>query len=412
MTDAREHDLVLFGASGFVGRLVAEHLARHAPDGTRVALAGRSRERLEAVRDALPGAARGWPVVVADSADASALADLARSTRALLTTVGPYARHGLPLVEACAHAGTHYADLTGEATFVRAAIDRCDAVAHASGARLVHACGYDSVPSDLAVHLLHARAVGDGAGDLVDVRLRARGRGGVSGGTLASARGMLADARRSPDARRLLQDPYALSPDRASEPDVDQPPALAPPARAADGRWSGPWVMASFDSQVVRRSNALTGWAYGRGLRYGEVMDAGRGARGAATAVGVTAALSAGGLLLLPGADRLLDRVLPAPGTGPDALTREHGWFRSQVRATTTSGRRYTALAAGPGDPGYAATAVMLGQTGLALALDTDRLPDRAGSLTPATALGDVLVARLRAAGHTYEVAEAAYRHG
>ena len=410
MTHTREHDLVLFGASGFVGRLVADHLARHAPGGTRVALAGRSRERLEGVRDALPGDARRWPVVVADSADAPALADLAGSTRALLTTVGPYARYGLPLVEACAHAGTHYADLTGEATFVRAAVDRCDAVAQASGARLVHASGYDSVPSDLAVHLLHARAAADDAGDLVEVRLRARGRGGISGGTVASVRGMLDDARRSPDARRLLQDPHALSPDRAAEPDVDQPPGTALPRRAADGRWSGPWVMGSFDSQVVRRSNALTGWAYGRGLRYGEVMDAGPGARGAALAVGTTAALAAGGLLLLPGTGRLLDRVLPAPGTGPDALTREHGWFRSQVRATTTSGRRYTALAAGPGDPGYAATAVMLGQTGLALALDTDRLPDRVGSLTPATALGDVLVERLRAAGHTYEVTESARR--
>lgn len=407
MTDPRDHDLVLFGASGFVGRLVAEHVARHAPAGTRVALAGRSRERVEAVRASLPDVAHGWPVVVADSADDAALTDLARSTRALVTTVGPYARHGLPLVEACARAGTHYADLTGEATFVRAAVDRCDDAARASGARVVHACGYDSVPSDLAVHLLHARAAADGAGDLLDVRLRARGRGGLSGGTVASMRGMLDDARRSPDLRRLLQDPHALSPDRAAEPDVDQPPTLAAPARCADGRWSGPWVMASFDGQVVRRSNALTGWSYGRGLRYGEVMDTGAGPGGAALAVGVAAGLAVGGgLLLLPGVGRVLDRVLPAPGTGPDAVTRERGFFRSEVRATTASGRRYTAVAAGPGDPGYAATAVMLGQTGLALALDGDRLPDRAGSLTPATALGDVLVERLRTAGHTYDVAE------
>ncbi|MDQ0425213.1 saccharopine dehydrogenase family protein [Cellulomonas iranensis] len=408
MTDARDHDLVLLGASGFVGRLVAEHVARHAPPGTRVALAGRSRARLEEVRAALPDVAHGWPVVVADSADDAALARLARSTRALLSTVGPYARHGLPLVGACAAAGTHYADLTGEVTFVRAAVDRYGAAARASGARVVHACGYDSVPSDLAVHLLHARAAADGAGELVDVRLRARARGGVSGGTVASMRGVLDDARRSATTRRLLRDPYALSPDRGAEPDVPQPRTLAPPRRAADGRWAGPWVMASFDGQVVRRSNALTGWAYGRGLRYGEVVDTGPGARGAALAAGVAAGLVVGGgLLLVPGVGRALERVLPAPGTGPDAATRARGWFRSEVRATTTPGRRYTAVAAGPGDPGYAATAVMLGQTGLALALDAERLPDRAGSLTPATALGDVLVARLRAAGHTYAADEA-----
>jgi short subunit dehydrogenase-like uncharacterized protein len=163
--------------------------------------------------------------------------------------------------------------------------------------------------------------------------------------------------------------------------------------------------MSSFNTRIVRRSNALQDWSYGREMRYGEVMATGRGPVGAATAVGVTAGLGAGfAALAFPPSRALLHRVLPAPGTGPSEAVRERGWFRSVVTARTEDGGRYRATAAGRGDPGYAATAVMFGQTALALALDGDRLPDRAGSLTPATALGDVLAERLRAAGHTYEV--------
>jgi short subunit dehydrogenase-like uncharacterized protein len=166
--------------------------------------------------------------------------------------------------------------------------------------------------------------------------------------------------------------------------------------------------MASFNTRIVRRSNALQDWSYGRGFRYSEVMGVGSGPLGAATAVGVTAGL-AGALAAMSFAPTraLLDRVLPAPGTGPSEEARRKGWFRMAVDATTENGRKYQATAAGPGDPGYAATAVMLGESALALALDGDRLPDRAGSLTPATALGNVLVERLRAAGHTYEVTPA-----
>ena len=400
---ARDHDVVVYGASGFVGELVAAHLAEHAPPSTRIALAGRSFARLDAVRDRLPAAAHRWPLLVADVSDEAALRAMAASTRVLLTTVGPYLRHGLPVVRACAEAGTHYADLTGEVPFIREAVDRYDDVARRSGARLVHACGYDSVPSDLAVLGLHRRVTADDAGELADVLLLATARGGVSGGTFASARG-IADAAREPETRRLLADPYSLSPDRDREPTVRQPSDVPRPGRTADGRWVAPSPMASFNSRVVRRSNALQGWAYGRGLRYGEVAGVGRGPRGAAAAVAVTAALGAlAGAIALPPARGLLDRVLPAPGTGPDEHTRRTGFFRMDLRAVTTTGRRYRAVAAGSGDPGYAATAVMLGETGLALALDGDRLPDRAGSLTPATALGDVLVDRLRAAGHTYE---------
>ena len=159
MTDgARTYDVVVYGATGFVGRLLAGYLAEHAPPEARIALAGRSRERLQEVRDSLPPAAHAWAVLTADSSDRPALDTLAASTRVLATTVGPYARYGMPVVEACARAGTHYADLTGEVLFVRDAIDRVDALARETGARIVHACGYDSIPSDLATMLLARRA--------------------------------------------------------------------------------------------------------------------------------------------------------------------------------------------------------------------------------------------------------------
>ncbi|ADB74727.1 saccharopine dehydrogenase family protein [Geodermatophilus obscurus] len=404
---ARTHDLVVYGATGFVGRLLAAYLAGAAPTGLRIALAGRSRSRLEQVRGELPAAARDWPLVEADSTDAGSLTALAASTGVLATTVGPYLRHGLPVVEACARAGTHYADLTGEVLFVRRAIDRTDAVARETGARIVHACGYDSVPSDLSALLLAERARLDGASGLRDVQLVATARGGISGGTVASVRAQFEELGRDSTARRLVGDPFALSPDRDAEPETRQPRDAAPPSRTPDGRWTATFLMAPFNTRVVRRSNALQDWAYGRGLRYGEVMGCGRGIPGAVTAAGVTAGLAGVvAAMSLPPTRSLLDRVLPEPGAGPGEETRARGWFRMDVDATTEGGRRYRATAAGQGDPGYAATALMLGETALALALDGDRLPGRAGSLTPATALGSVLVDRLRAAGHTYEVAE------
>lgn len=407
-TTTREHDLVLLGATGFVGALTAEHVALHAPTGTRVALAGRDLDRLRAVRARLPGSARTWPVVVVDVHDRRALDRLAASATALVTTVGPYARRGLPVVEACAAAGTHYADLTGELGFVRAAVDATDRRARGTGARVVHACGYDSVPSDLGVHLLHRAAEADDAGGLTAVHALVRARGGVSGGTVASMLDELGAVRTDPAARRLHADPYALSPDRAAEPDAPQPRGLAP--ALVDGRWAAPFVMAPFNSRVVRRSNALTGWAYGRDLTYTEHVDAGRGPRGLAVALAVTAATGLGAAALtLPPVRALASRALPAPGQGPDEATRRAGRFRHRFLARTRDGRTYAARVEAAGDPGYAATAVMLGETGLALALALDdaTLPDRAGSLTPATGLGDALVDRLRARGFRLDAVRA-----
>ncbi|MFD5276106.1 saccharopine dehydrogenase family protein [Pseudarthrobacter sp. NPDC058362] len=408
-TSSREHELVLYGATGFVGRLIAAYLAEHAPAVIRVGLAGRSKSRLEAVRSQLPVGAHGWALIEADSEDADSIAALAANTRVLLTTVGPYAKHGLPVVEACARAGTHYADLAGEVSFIREAIDRYDVLARMNGARIVHSCGYDSVPSDLAVLLLYQAAEADGAGGLAEVQLVAKAKAGISGGTLESMRGQLDAMRSSTALRSLAADPYALSPDRTREPTTPQPPDAGPVRRSADGTWTAPFIMAPLNTRIVRRSNALQDWTYGRSLQYGEVMGVAPGPAGAVIARAMAVGLRAfTGAMAFPPSRRVLDRCLPAPGAGPSTRMQRAGWFHSQVTACTENGQRYQAIAAGPGDPGYAATAVMAGETALALALDGDRLPTAKGSLTPATALGNVLIERLRAAGHTYQATKLA----
>lgn len=402
----RTHDLVLFGATGFVGRLTAEYLARHAPAGTRIALAGRSEERLLAVRGTLPEAAADWPVIVADASDASALAQLAHATTAVATTVGPYALYGLPLVEACAAAGTHYADLTGEVLFMDASIRAADDAAKASGARIVHTCGFDSIPSDLGVLLLHRAAQEQGAGQLAEVDYVVSLAGGLSGGTLASMREQVVALRAAPSARRIVGDPYALSPDRAAEPDLGKQPDLPRPTRDPEtGTFRAPFVMGAVNSRVVRRSNALQGHAYGRELRYREWMATGGGIGGALTAFGINAGLPllVAGLWFSP-SRRVLSKLMPSPGEGPSEQARRDGYFRVRLSALTTSGRRISAEISAQGDPGYQETATMLGESALALALDGAQLPAVAGVLTPATAIGDPLIDRLRAAGHRYEI--------
>ncbi|CAM2872987.1 trans-acting enoyl reductase family protein [Prescottella defluvii] len=401
----RDLDVVVYGATGFVGRLVAEYLSRHAPAGTRIGLAGRSIDRLEQIRHRLGPAAAGWPLLRADAGDEASLRDLAAATHVVATTVGPYAKYGLPLVRACAEAGTDYTDLSGETLFARDTIDLYHDVARASGARIVHSCGFDSIPSDLGVHVLHRRVDADSAGELTDTTLVVTSlSGGVSGGTIDSLRTQLDVVKRDATLRRIAAAPYSLSPDRAAEPDLGRQPDVAV-VRGSDiapglAGWKAPFFMAPVNTRVVRRSNALTGYAYGRQFRYREVMNVGSSfasrAIAGAVAVGMGAAVAG---LLFPPTRWLLDRALPKPGQGPSEKARRNGHFTIDVYGNTTTGARYTARVAAEGDPGYAATAVMFGESALALALQRDNLPDTSGVLTPATAMGDVLVTRLRDAG-------------
>jgi short subunit dehydrogenase-like uncharacterized protein len=351
----RELDVVLFGATSFVGRLCAEYLSRAAPSEARIGLAGRSPERLSDLRASLGGRAADWPLLVADTTDLRSLGELAQAARVLASTVGPYRRHGLPVVEACATAGTHYADLTGEVLFMREVVDRFDALAAETGARVVHGCGFDSIPSDLGVLLLHERAAADGAGELEDTTLVVRAmKGGASGGTIASLKGEMDEARGSSELARLLADPYALSPDRDAEPRLGPERDLRGVRHDHElGMWIGPFIMGSINTRVVRRSNALQGWAYGRRFRYREVMGFGSGPLAAAQAGAIAGGVGAlvAGLSISP-ARAVLDRVLPAPGEGPSERQRARGHFRIEIHARTSGGARYLCRVAAQGDPG------------------------------------------------------------
>lgn len=402
-TGMRDHDIVVYGATGFVGALVAEYLAGHSPAGIRIALAGRSGERLASLQHRL---GVDWPLIVADANDTDALAAMAASTRVVVTTVGPYAKYGRALAHACAAAGTDYADLTGEVLFVRHSIDENHELARSTGARIVHSCGFDSIPSDLGVHVLHKQVTADGAGELGETTLVVTSlRGGFSGGTIDSMRHQLDVVRKDRDLRRIAASPYSLSPDRAAEPDVGrQEDHVSLRGTDVDPALRGslaPFVMASYNTRIVRRSNALRHFAYGRSFRYREAMSVGSSPLSPLIAAGTKVGLAALVVgLSLPPTRFVLDRILPKPGEGPSERARREGHFTMDLYTRTTTGARYTARFRAKGDPGYAATALMLGEAALALAADRDSLPpSEGGVLTPATAIGDALVDRLRTAG-------------
>ncbi|MFB1296949.1 trans-acting enoyl reductase family protein [Mycobacterium sp. pW049] len=409
----REHDIVLYGATGFVGKLTAQYLAS-AGAGARIALAGRSTDRLLAVRESLGDAAKDWPLIVADASEPSTINAMAASTRVVITTVGPYLRYGLPLVAACAAAGTDYADLTGETLFVRKAIDLYHKQAVDTGARIVHACGFDSIPSDLTVFALYRQAERDGTGQLGDTNFVVRTfAGGASGGTIASMVEFAREASGDPDGRQLVNDPYTLSPDRSAEPELGaQPDArwrrgrdIAP---ELNGYWVGAFPMAIPNSRIVRRSNALLEYAYGRRFEYAEQMSLGRSVGApviaAMATAGNVATMELGTRYINRVPRAALEKVLPKPGTGPNAQTRERGHYTVETYTTTTSGARYVARMSQQGDPGYKATSVLLGESGLALALDRDKLSDLRGILTPAAAIGDALLARFPASQVSLDV--------
>lgn len=414
MATDREFDIILVGATGFVGRLTAEHLRDHAPEGTRIALAGRSADRLAALGKDLGPAAMTWPQIVVDTTDRASCDELAPRATTVITTVGPYARYGHELIRACAEAGTHYCDLTGEVLFVRDVADGLHELARQTGARLVTSCGFDSIPSDLAVWEAARTAREAGAGELGETTLYVRSlRGGVSGGTIDSMRQQAIEAASDQAARKIVLDPYGLSPDRAAEPRSShgtKPKSSGalgtakrlighlPVSRDDQGHWTGPFIMASYNTRIVRRTNALLAWRYGRGFRYREVMDFGAKATSPVMATGMAAALGGlvAGMSFSP-TRNLLGKVLPEPGEGPSAESQAKGRFRMEVVAETTQGRTVRSTVAAKADPGYSGTAIMLGQSGLCLALD-DLVSD-GGVLTPAVAMAEPLIERLRAQG-------------
>jgi short subunit dehydrogenase-like uncharacterized protein len=403
------HDVVVFGATSFVGRILARYLLQRF--GVRGELnwaaAGRSKARLEELRRELGPAAAELPLVVADAADVASLHTLVGQARVIVSTVGPYALHGEPLVKICAETGTDYCDLTGEVQWIRRMIDRYEATATASGARIVHCCGFDSIPSDLGVHFLQREALRRFGQHCVNVKMRVRAmRGGFSGGTVASLMNVVKEAAANPALRRELQNPYSLCP-QSTRPQTRQRAVKSAEFDADFAAWIAPFVMSAINTRIVQRSHALLGHPWGTGFTYDEAVLAGRGLKGRLGATGMSAGLT--GFMVagaVPPARWLLERfVLPAPGEGPSPDEQQRGFFDLRFHGKTADGRSLRTQVAGDRDPGYGSTGKMLGEAAACLALDIAREQRPGGFWTPATIFGDRLIDRLTAnAGLKFEV--------
>ena len=391
-------DLVVYGATGFTGRLVAENLQQRCGEAGEVAwaLAGRSQARLEEVRQQI-GASSTLPLRVADAGDAASLARLAASTRTLITTVGPYQLHGEPLLKACVDAGTDYLDLCGEPAWMARMIGRHHAAAQASGARIVFSCGFDSVPFDLGVRYLQHHAGLAFGRPLQHVQARVLVmKGGFSGGTAASLVATLADMARDPQSAKAMADPFALTPGFTGPP---QPDLRRAQFDDFTGAWSAPFVMAPINTKNVHRSNALLGHAYGTDFVYEERMTCGSGRAGELRARGMVRTETLQNALLGFGPTRsLLQRlVLPKPGTGPGQREREGGRYEVLFSGVGPGGRRLSARVKGDRDPGYGSTSKIIAECALSLLQDINRKATPGGVWTPGAALGMAVVPRLQA---------------
>lgn len=399
------YDVVLYGASGFVGKQTVQYFARHPSSGQlRWAMAGRNRQKLEAVREEVGVAV---DVLVADSQDQQAVDHLVAQTRVVLTTAGPFALYGSALVDACVRFKTHYVDITGETPWVRTLIDRYHTQAAADGTRIIPCCGFDSVPSDLGTYLVVRHLQQELGVSCQRVTAYFQAYGGFNGGTLASAFSLYDSNWSEQLGNPFLLNPAQNYPQAEVERNRDPVAALFDPDL---NTWVSPFFMGPVNTRIVRRSSALyEEWQqpYGPDFTYQEYLKFDEPLAWL-KATGVTAGSALfTGILQQPQFRSLLQPLLPPPGSGPSEQMMNEGWFSCELVGTAVDGRKVRGLIRDQGDPGNRATVKFLCESALGLALQTDHLPGgqaRGGILTPATGLGDILVERLRQAGMTVQV--------
>lgn len=403
----RQYDVVLYGASGFTGRQTVQYFARNTrPSDVRWAIAGRNRQALEAARDQAGETARSADILVADAQDQQAVDAIVSKTRVLLTTAGPFSLYGSRIVDACVRYKTHYVDITGETFWVRELIDRHHDRAAADGTRIIPCCGFDSIPSDLGTYLV-VRHIQKKLGiDCREVKSFYQIRGGLNGGTFASAANAQASGRAT-----SMREPFLLNPSKARS--ADELKLNRDPREARFdpdiGAWATPFVMGMANTRIVRRSAGLfEQWneSYGPEFHYQEHQKI-TGSMARVKAYGMLAALGMLQATLQSSAGRrFLTRLAPKPGQGPSQKTMDNGFFRCDLVGIAADGRKVYGVVSDKGDPGNRATVKFLCEAALSLALNPDQLPGgpkRGGVLTPATGLGDVLVERLRRAGMRLE---------
>lgn len=413
MSTAPSHDIVVFGATSFVGQILTRYLAEHLAgqaEPLRWAIAGRSAAKLDELKRSLGAAGQSLPVIVADAANEAQLRAMCEQARVVVSTVGPYALYGEPLVKVCAETGTDYCDLTGEAQWIRRMIAKYEAAAKQSGARIVHCCGFDSVPSDMGVWFLQQQFRQQWQAPAIEVKMRVCSmKGGASGGTVASMVNLVNEATKDPALRKELRNPYSLCP--ADHGFTSRQKPVSGALYDADfGAWVAPFVMAAINERVVLRSNALSGMAYGAGFTYNEGMLTGPGAKGRLGALAVVGGL--GGFMLgvvFKPTRSLLERfVLPKPGEGPSPQQQLNGRYDIRFFGRSAQGQTLRVKVTGDRDPGYGSTSKMLGQAALSLALDHAgggaKTGRPGGFWTPATMFDERYIERLiRHAGLSFQ---------
>ncbi len=407
-----KYDVIVFGATSFVGQILAQYLTdQFGVDGElKWAAAGRSKTKLETVKKGLGTAAANLSLLVADAADEAALLELCKQTKVIVSTVGPYALFGEPMVKACVETGTDYCDLTGEVQWIRRMVTKYQAQAEASGARIVNCCGFDSIPSDLGVHFLQQNAKEQLGATCDHVKMRVRKmRGEFSGGTVASLMNVVKEVSVNPELRKELANPYSICPEghgfKARQDNISS--AKFDPDFQS---WMAPFVMASINTRVVHRSNALSGNAYGDRFRYDEAILTGKGLKGGVSAFTMTGGM-AGFMIaaaIKPSRWLLEKYVVPKPGEGPSPEAQKSGYYDIRFYGETAAGKSIRCKVTGDEDPGYGSTAKMLGQAAACLATDIKKSDRKGGFWTPSTAMGDKLIKRLEAkSGLTFEILDA-----
>jgi short subunit dehydrogenase-like uncharacterized protein len=402
----RQYNIVVFGATGFTGRLVAEYLANNYGEGSGIkwAMAGRDMHKLEQVRD-LIGAPATTPLIAADAANAEAMAALVKRTRVVLTTVGPYQLYGKTLVTACAHVGTDYVDLCGEPAWMADMIPLLDGPARQSGARIVFSCGFDSIPFDLGVAFLQDEARKQFGAPLKYIHGRVRTiKGGISGGTLASAVATIEASGKDARVAALMANPFALTPGFSGP---AQPEGESAKYDDLAKSWTGPFMMAVINTKNVHRTNALLGHAWGKDFQYDERVMTGDGPKGKQRAKKMALANRVQTAMLNFGPTRSLLRrfALPKPGEGPDKNAREKGRYEIHFIGQSTNGKALRAVVTGDRDPGYGSTSKMIAESALCLAGDHSHALAAGGVWTPGAAMGEQLRKRLEEkAGLTFSL--------
>lgn len=405
---AQQFDIVIFGATSFVGQILTRYMLRQYPLGSELtwAIAGRSSAKLESLKHSAGESAEHLTILTADAADEDGLRILCESTRVIISTVGPYALYGEPLLKTCVATGTDYCDLTGEVQWIAKMLERYEDVAQITGARIVNCCGFDSIPSDLGVYFLQTQAKQQWAQTCSQVKMRVKAmKGAASGGTVASMTNIFKEVASDASLRKLLANPYAICP--KEQPNKVRQESMNRPQFDSDFEsWTAPFVMAVINTRIVLRSNSLLEEGYSTQFSYNEAMLTGKGITGGAMASGLGAGL--GGFAMaavFPPTRWMMEKfILPKPGEGPSIEKQQKGFYDLRFHGQTDSGQEIRCKVTGDQDPGYGSTAKILGQAAACLALDIPKESKSGGFWTPASIFGQSLITRLeKHAGLTFE---------